>query len=442
MSNIHEVVKHKNYQILSENPLTVLIRVDEAWDITPRTYPTDRKNWLLRVPVTQWYTEFPAKINARVPNPNTGPTKSMRTTLNNNAGYEPNFFYTLNQGISLLCSRIEVIDEFRTEDQCHYSVILEFNNLDETGMPNGKHTNTALETEMSQIITKINNGEDIDQHVKVLVEVGHSKRTIAQIAKAWNFNIQVSAESIINLEGKFDWLKQILIRNNWGSLVSYVQNGQLYDINGKQLPEKVPYHINDIMKRLALFNLHFYPVDGEDAGRKQPNEVYNNAGNILKNFDGNDEIFESYERMAPRVKDILLLSEMVERDICYGSTKRGTVFVKKSNSWINHKENTFERTFPFMNETFQNEGGIYEVGWGILAPIIASFRVFLNEDYTWKCGSLENLRRILQNSFPSVVNAVNASWRSLKDSSNMGRSEAYWRSTYAEAEKIRDRNLS
>jgi len=195
-----------------------------------------RRKWILVVPARELPAGLPLDANARVPHVLKNRTcAEMRTTLLS----APELFQTFNGGIICTAESLEVRQIGNTQQ-----VILTFDRGRGQGIVNGGHTYATL-LQITQGSTEHSDGRDLPtvltsdlekgEHaltevvqdfdrlherinfakdramvqIEIVVPVDNSE-LLAGIARARNLSQSVEATALMNLEGRFDMMKQAL----------------------------------------------------------------------------------------------------------------------------------------------------------------------------------------------------------------------------------------
>src|SRR3989339_254424 len=176
--------------------------VSEARSVKHPTFPNITKHTFL-VPAHLFPREVPTGSNLRDPvGMNRQVYKDVRASLEGKEAL-PGTFDLLNLGITIIAEDVTVIDK-KTFD-----VLID----DEYGIANGGHT--------TQLIYECQDDDSIaeGQHVEVKIITGidgpdsHSLRV--DIARGQNTGISVQPQSIFELDGAFESLKEVIKNEKW-----------------------------------------------------------------------------------------------------------------------------------------------------------------------------------------------------------------------------------
>ncbi len=144
--------------------------------------------------------------NPRVQNTDRAIYKEVRESLDNAADLS---FHLKNKGITILAHHVETSEDKKT-------VALYLGKND--GIADGAHTyRIILEAQEEETCPE-------GQHVKFEVLTGIPQEMGPEISGGLNTAVQVDDASLRNLEGRFDWVKEILKDTDFGNCISYMQN--------------------------------------------------------------------------------------------------------------------------------------------------------------------------------------------------------------------------
>ena len=173
-------------------------RVHEARKISHPAFSDIDKYWF-----TVSAADFPPGIstgaNAREPlGLNRQVYKDVKESLLGNTA-TPGTFDLMNKGITILADSVKIIDN---KENLYHVVVDE-----DLGIVDGAHT--------ARIIAEAQDDNMIpaEQFVEVYIRTGITNGLVADIAKGLNTGIQVKAQSIYDIDGVFDWLKEIIFES-------------------------------------------------------------------------------------------------------------------------------------------------------------------------------------------------------------------------------------
>jgi hypothetical protein len=130
-------------------------------------------------------------------------------------------------------------------------------------------------------------------YVRLEVMVGVKNELLVDVARSRNTSAQVRDESLANLEGSFDWLKEVLAKTPFGAEIAYKENED---------DTQYPIDVREIIALLTLFHPNFQ--DSE----KPPIMGYTSKGRCLELFRDQPE---GFQQLKPIIPDILKLYDYV-----------------------------------------------------------------------------------------------------------------------------------
>lgn len=265
--------------------------VSEARSVKHPTLPNITKHTFL-VPAHLFPKNVPTGANLRDPvGMNRQVYRDVKASLEGKEAL-PGTFDLLNLGITIIAEDVEVIDKRS------FDVLID----DAYGIVNGGHT--------TQIIYDCQEDDSIaeGQHVEVKIITGldggdnHALRV--DIARGQNTGISVQPKSILELDGAFDSIKQIVKNQDWAEDIGFKES------------DKKDIDIRELVSVLELMNVTDFPI--RDA--KHPIAAYEKWSSPLKKFgddyEANSENPDKrkYRSFEPLLLDVLVLYDHIRRD--------------------------------------------------------------------------------------------------------------------------------
>jgi hypothetical protein len=349
----------------------------------------EQKRHTFYVALKDFPRDLPLDPNARTPNINHGIYKDiLRSALSNDG-----LFHLKHKGITL------VAEEVKPRDEKGPVTTLSIRMRDLDGILDGGHS--------SEIIGRVQDISAEDgvpigrQFVKVDVVTRVPFDDIMEMSKGLNTSVQVKEISLENLAGHFDWLKKLLADTDYSNLIGWQENA------------KCELDARDLVSVLACFNLKHFPADVDAI---QPVIAYEKKSKVLELYQ-NDR--ESFEQLAPIVKDILYLYDAIrsEREAWNeeGGKFGGLAFVEK-------KEKGF--FLPFIGETVT-----YRLMDSVVFPMLAGFRCMVTAKrgkYAWK-GSFDQVLDLWKESSVGLLRLTKqVSDEHGRNPNAIGKSRPHW----------------
>ena len=272
-----------------------------------------------------------------------------------------------------------------------------------------------------KIVLKAQGDEDVpdNEYIKLEVITGLDRESlVTDIAGGRNTSIQVHTKSLLDLDKKFDFLKEELEQFGWAQQVAWREN------------DKGSVDVVDVIARLSCFDIATYP-----NRYAHPVEAYRRKSSMLTRFKNHPE---RYERLTPIVRDVLFLYDWIAYDAeqrwqkVGGASGTGGKYGRLEMA-EHRKPGRPAFTFPFL----EGETSDHRLRPPVVLPILATFRLLLepaegNEPVRWRNGFSEvftiwrdvggQLLRVFYEHFTTTGRDLHAS----------GRSTALWRSLYNE----------
>lgn len=296
-------------------------------------------------------------------------------------------FHTRNKGITYFAEKVEI---FPSEEN-KSTIRVYFTDFTSQGSVDGGHTELVILSEKGNFPDwkKVN--------IEVMTGIT-SPYTHVSIAESRNTGAQVTAESLDELSGMHDMLKEHLKGTSFGSRVSFKQNENKED--GKDLT------ITLVKKIYETFNIR-------DFKDKDPKSVYSsNQGVITKyrrEFEENgDTVDNVYEKLKFVSGDIFKLTNYIHKNFkdLYNKYGKGNFL---ANKCADYREGSKKEIVLFGRE---NEYLEYKVPNGLLFLALSGFRQFLKENeegyYIWSFNIFEEdkLQELLSVVFDAIASGM------------------------------------
>src|ERR1035437_7496868 len=287
---------------------------------------------------------------------------------------------------------------------------------DEEGIVDGAHTAKIIEEANSE------NTTPDEQFVEVYVRTGVTSELISDIARGLNTGIQVAPQSIYNIAGVFDWLKEEISAEAYAGQISWNES------------DDQDYDVRDLIAVLEVFNIFDFP-NGVNVV-KHPIAAYEKWSVPLKKFaDDYEENKSSLERskyhgLRDLLKDGLTLYDHIRHDFremrneAGGSAGKMNIIEEASD-----RRGAFE--FPFARLA----GGKYRLTKGATFPILAAFRNYVEPnprtgEARWR-GGFEKVLEVWKEAGPNLVEETFQLTREGKrNPDQIGKDRKHWANLY------------
>jgi hypothetical protein len=343
----------------------------------------------LFVPVVDVPPDLPTDPNARVPNIRRSVYREVRDSLLSGDGR----FHLKHKGITVVAQSVE------KKSDAVYVVHLE----EGQGVLDGGHTYSLILAEQAKGSLPSN------QFVKFEVITRAPSEWIAEMAGGLNTSVQVQDMSLDNLAGKFDWIKEILKGESYETAIAWREN------------EDKEFDGRDLVSLLTCFNIDAFPNDVSDT---QPVVAYEKKSAALKLYEDNPE---SYRKLKPLVKDILILHDLIRADARAHWNEDGGKF--GALAFVE----TRKKGFPLL---FRGGSVEYRLMSGALFPILAAFRWMVERDpktglFRWR-GGFDQVKRLWAESAMELLKMTKQASDELGRNANaVGKSRNHWANLFA-----------
>jgi hypothetical protein len=367
-------------------------------------FPDIDKYWL-----TVKATDFPSGIstaaNAREPvGLNRLVYRDVRESLEG-TGAEPGTFDLMNKGITILATKVEMLEKHKQGQTYEITV-----DKERGGVVDGAHT--------ARIIEQCNTDHTTDpnQYVEVYIRTGIEDDLITDIARGLNTGMQVAPKSIYNIDGVFDWLKKEVSGRPYEKMIAWRES------------DSASYDVRDLISVLELFNIFDFPNDIA----KHPIAAYEKWSTPLKKFaDDFEEAYEKkgkkhskYYRLRPILHDALVLYDHIRRDFRDIHNEAGGRAGKMNIMEEAAKGRLLE--FPFA----QLEPNKYRLTKGAAYPMLAAFRNMVELDDSgnamWRGGFKSILRLWKEAGQELVAETDNATEDIGRTPDHLGKNRKHW----------------
>ena len=312
-------------------------------------------------------------------------------------------FHLKNKGITILAHQVE----YSTDKKI---ATVYFGEND--GIADGGHTYEII------LATQADETCPEGQYVKFEIITGVPQEMAVDITGGLNTAVQVDDASLMNLEGKFDWVKEVLKKEPYAEQISYKQN------------EEGKFDIREILGLMTLFNVKKFPYP------QHPRDAYVSKAKCLDLYEADPD---SFKMLKPLLRDILYLHDYVHimsrkrRNEIEGGRTAGMTGV-----YATKKRGDYEFIFMGNKEASQLSGGkldakLYD---GALYPMLGAMRFLVEQkpgekSYSWKLKSFDEVKSFLDEVAPELVNTTyNTSLIYGRKPNPIGKDENHWDNMY------------
>jgi AIPR protein len=384
------------------------VRAFEMRKISHPVFSDIDKYWL-----TVAAKDFPSGIstsaNARDPEGlNRRVYKDVRSSLDGITA-TPGSFDLMNKGITILAKSVKLIDK----EEGLLDIVID---NDGGGIVDGAHTAKIIEEANEDGTTPE------EQYVEVYVRTGVSEELVSDIARGLNTGIQVAAQSIYNIAGVFNWLKEEISGEPYEDRISWKES------------DDQDFDVRDLIAVLEVFNIFDYPNDVNVV--KHPISAYEKWSVPLKKFaddyeDHKDALKGSrYYRLRNLLKNGLALYDRIRHDFREMHNEDGGRAGKLN---IIEQASAHRGTFDFPFAGLPDSE--YRLTKGATFPILAAFRAYVEEnpktgDARWR-GGFDRILEVWREVGPNLVEETFQLTREgVRNPDAIGKNRKHWANLY------------
>jgi hypothetical protein len=391
-----------------------VFEVTEARSFKHPHFPNIQKHTLL-VPASRLPKDIPQKANLReATGMNRSVYKDVRESLRGNEAL-PGTFDLLNLGITIIAEEVTAIDKKRFE------VMID----DEYGIANGGHTaNLIWECQDDDTIA---DGQHVEVRLVTGVEGPNEHTLRVDIARGQNTGIAVKPQSVFELDGAFQGIKDAISGLDWSDDVAYKES----DSN--------EIDVRELISALEIMNVKDFP----NRSGRHPIAAYEKWSAPLKKYgddfkDHRDNIkARKYASFEPMLPEILELYDIIRRDFLrmYSNVASNQAAKLKIVETASKRAGTFRFAFANLepHERRLTKGAAY--------PILGAFRnyVRLNQDTglaEW-VGGFAHVKSVWERIGPDLVLETREAVKSIGNAPDvLGKNRAHWANLYRTVENF------
>jgi hypothetical protein len=324
--------------------------------------------------------------------------KSVMKDIREEYFSESSEFHLKNSGIII---NVKYVDELNDNV---LNIVVDEDELKRHGILNGGTTFTVLSRAIKELKEK---GLDLprNQYVKVELRVGVDPKTIPSISEGLNTHASVTQTSLLELDNKFDFIKNVLDHLKWGKKVSYRQYG-----DGE-------IEVTRLLQLMTMFNVNHY-IHGSD---KHPNKAYSSKASVVKSFMSREE---DYHALANILPDIVRLMDHLRLNAHTNEVLKN----RRSSNYVKAARN--DQEFKLITQDIIIS---HDVADAFLFPVLAAFRVFVGanegQDITWRIPFSDVLSFATQVS-EKMFSKMDRIYKELNDVNALGKVSSTWETMY------------
>jgi hypothetical protein len=380
----------------------------KTWNLKIDNYFQPNPNCIIATAhVDSFPTDLPLEPNIREPNRKSATYRQVFDSLTT----QPDKFFSRHSGITLSANKVK---PSKTSLELE---ILEASEGGSDGIINGGHTVLGFEQ------AKNYNYNLTQARVKVTIHIGLSEDEAKDIALASNTTTPVDSRSKVNARGDYKFIKQYLAsleqKEERKFRIAYYQNQS-------GAPRNAQCNVNHLLKLINCLDRNRYNPDGNKrtkhpAGMSPPSNI-------------TDTERERLTALLPLLTHALWIEqrlyEIVQEHISNprrkGVNDLASIDIRKTTLLPDSK---------------------YSFGFGaptdLALPIIASYRVFLSEDYKWIIPFDEFAEDFLQHLWGNYFRKYLVSEKTAGNTvgTKISRNQEIWESLYISAQSYLNQHL-
>jgi hypothetical protein len=339
------------------------------------------------------------RINVRDPKLKGSVPNAIRGSVKDN----PELFMFMNRGIVLSVESLSF-------DQKQSQLTIRLKDPRLHGLLDGGHTYNILREESAAL--------DFPQYVRVEFLEGFRSDEIPDLVGARNTSNQVRDQSLMNLEGRFDDLREALTGAAFSSQIAYKE----FELDTSGEPK--PIDVRDIIAILTVFDRDHFNE------RVHPINAYRSKAACLDHFE---QYPDSYKKIYPLAKDILKLYDNIQLTLpeLY-NTVRGKGGEKSGGKFGRLTGVTTYKGKKSASLYFIGEESKYGVPGGFVYPMLGAFRALIEERdgrYVWAKG-IDPIKLLRGQLGETLADTIGNFALDARNPSKTGKSPLVWQACY------------
>jgi len=335
---------------------------------------------------------------------------AVPTAIREGIKSHPDLFLFMNRGIVLAADSVQF-------DNKTSHVTVSFSDVSLHGLLDGGHSYNIILEETKHL--------DFDQFVKIEILEGFNAEDIGHVVDARNTSNQVKDESLMNLGGSFDALKEVLSGTSYYDKIAFSE----FEIDTKTGQPK-PIDIREIIAILMTFDADNF------TDMVHPINAYRSKSTCLKHFKDNQK---SFKKIYPIAKEILALYDHIQLELpsLYNAARGQNGEVKNGKfgrlTGVGVYEGKRQAELYYINQQSK-----YAVPTGFVYPILGAFRAMIEEKngrYQW--GKKLNPIKLLKGDLGlKLADTLGNYALEAQNPSKTGKSPSVWQACYQSLENF------
>ncbi len=332
-------------------------------------------------------------INVRDPKLTGGVAKKIRESLTD----APDSFFFKNRGMTLMVEQTEF-------DNQSNILAVELSNKELHGLLDGGHTFKVIR-EYADSFAEEDSGK-ITACVKIEILAGISElEDVVGIVEARNTSTQVREQSLEELRGNYNQIKEVLQHETYAESIAYKEYELAEDGSKKDID------IKDILSYLVCFD-----TDSFD-GNKHPIIAYSGKGVVVQHVKDHQALISKYIPLLPK---ILALHDHIYATLpdAYNNSTGG-----KFGKLVGVGERKPEK-LPFSQEVSK-----HQIPSAFIYPLLAAFRALLKSDQG-KCSWVIDPIKFYDSIKVELAERIVDQAMTVRNPNKMGKDKATWGRCY------------
>ncbi|MEK7574864.1 MAG: AIPR family protein [Patescibacteria group bacterium] len=344
------------------------------------------------------------ELNIRDPKEEIRVPKEIRDSLRD----KPSEFFFKNRGLLIL------VDEVTFDNKTN-SVELRFSDPSMNGLADGGHSYRVIRKHVEGLSEE--ERKEIDAFVSIeCLEGFKTREEVVPVIEARNNSTPVQVQSIEELLGSFDSIKEVLKDKPYASRIFFKQ----YEESLGAIPKDID--IKELLSYLVCFDVE------EFDEKSHPIKAYSSRSAIVDHFKTHKVRLAKYVPLLPEILE--LHDKIYERlPVVYNKTKKGDNGEKGGKFGKLKGVDKVERG-PLEELVFSGIESTFRIPSGFIYPILASFRNLVDISGQ-KCRWKDDPFKLFAELEEELIAVVGEQALALKNPNALGKDMATWRLCYA-----------
>jgi hypothetical protein len=343
------------------------------------------------------------EVNARDSTNKGRVPQAIRQTLTD----KPEWFAEYNRGLTIVASRVEWDNKTK-------QLTIEFKDREYDGILDGGHTLHAILDQMDQ---RSEESHDLPEcYCNLEIFTGLEGDVIPSVVEARNTSKQVTSKSLLNLDGRFDFLKEA-IGPEKTKLISWKEN------------EEGALDVREFVGMLTALDAMSF------AGNSHPVVAYSGKESCIKRFSASENE-QKYSKLLKVAPDVLEMWDSIQYWLPSQYNQQGPKLGTGGGrfgrlSGVKSLPAKRRKWLPFIKKYSE-----YDIPTGYIYPILAAFRAMLEDEGDfWVWGGKLNPLKLIEEGLASeiFVGSVRDSISTYHNANRTGKDVQAWTSAYQAA---------